>query len=121
MNQGREAPPSTATDATSSLQTSRTTCAVIGGGPANLVLGLLLAWAGIEVTVLEKHEDFLRDFRGNTVHPTTLGLLDDLGLFGRFDALPQSRLPQVSFPTPDGGEVRVADFSGYRSSTPTSR
>ena len=58
----------------------KTTCAVVGGGPAGMVLGLLLARAGVEVTVLEKHGDFLRDFRGDTVHPTTLRLLDELGL-----------------------------------------
>ena len=68
-----------------------TTCAVVGGGPAGLFLGLLLARAGVEVTVLEKHADFLRDFRGDTVHPVTMRLLDELGLFERFDALPHSR------------------------------
>ena len=52
--------------------TEKTTCAVVGGGPAGMVLGLLLARAGVAVTVLEKHADFLRDFRGDTVHPTTL-------------------------------------------------
>src|SRR5581483_1278888 len=88
-----------------------TTCAIIGGGPAGLVLGLLLARAGVEVTVLEKHADFLRDFRGDTVHPTTLGMLDDLGLFTRFDALPQSHISRAEFPTPDGGRVVAADFS----------
>jgi 2-polyprenyl-6-methoxyphenol hydroxylase-like FAD-dependent oxidoreductase len=61
----------------------RTTCVVIGGGPAGMVLGLLLARAGVEVSVLEKHGDFLRDFRGDTVHPSTLQLLDELGLGGR--------------------------------------
>lgn len=63
------------------VRETRTTCAIVGAGPAGLVLGLLLARAGVAVTVLEKHADFLRDFRGDTVHPTTLGLLDDLGLF----------------------------------------
>ena len=58
----------------------RTTCCVVGGGPAGMVLGLLLARCGVPVTVLEKHGDFLRDFRGDTVHPTTLDLLDELGL-----------------------------------------
>lgn len=87
------------------------TCVVVGGGPAGLVLGLLLARAGVEVTVLEKHADFLRDFRGDTVHPTTLGLLDDLGLAERFDALPHSRVSQVVLPGPDGREVRIGDFS----------
>ena len=65
---------------TTERTTERTGCVVAGGGPAGMVLGLLLARAGVEVTVLEKHGDFLRDFRGDTVHPTTLRLLDDLGL-----------------------------------------
>ena len=67
---------------------------------SELVLGLLLARAGIDVVVLEKHADFLRDFRGDTVHPSTMALLDDLGLFERFDALPQSRLRRAVFSTP---------------------
>ncbi|ADD42310.1 FAD-dependent oxidoreductase [Stackebrandtia nassauensis] len=75
-----------------------TTCCIAGGGPAGMVLGLLLARAGVEVTVLEKHADFLRDFRGDTVHPTTLELLDDLGLGERFAAIPHSRLTEVVVP-----------------------
>ena len=71
--------------------TDSTTCAIVGGGPAGMVLGLLLARAGVEVTVLEKHADFLRDFRGDTVHPSALRLLDDLGLWQKFTALPQSK------------------------------
>ena len=55
-------------------------CAIVGGGPAGIMAGLLLARAGVEVTVLEKHGDFLRDFRGDTVHPSTMTLLDELGL-----------------------------------------
>ncbi|MWV59493.1 FAD-dependent oxidoreductase [Rathayibacter sp. VKM Ac-2754] len=90
---------------------ARTTCVIVGAGPAGLVLGLLLARAGVEVTVLEKHADFLRDFRGDTVHPTTLGLLDDLGLLARFDALPQSRIRRVSVPTANGAHAVLADFS----------
>ncbi|AZM57129.1 hypothetical protein DMA15_34995 [Streptomyces sp. WAC 01529] len=70
----------------------RTTCCVVGGGPAGMMLGLLLARAGIEVTVLEKHGDFLRDFRGDTVHPSTLRLLDELGLGERFARLPARKL-----------------------------
>ena len=57
-----------------------TACCVVGGGPAGMMLALLLARAGVEVTVLEKHGDFLRDFRGDTVHASTLTLLDELGL-----------------------------------------
>jgi 2-polyprenyl-6-methoxyphenol hydroxylase-like FAD-dependent oxidoreductase len=90
--------------------TERTTCAVVGGGPAGMVLGLLLARGGVDVTVLEKHGDFLRDFRGDTVHPTTLRLLDDLGLAERFNQLPYSRVSVVEFPTPDGPLV-AADLS----------
>ena len=56
----------------------------------------MLARAGVEVTVLEKHADFLRDFRGDTVHPVTMRLLDELGLFERFDDLPQSRVERGS-------------------------
>jgi 2-polyprenyl-6-methoxyphenol hydroxylase-like FAD-dependent oxidoreductase len=90
------------------------TCVVVGGGPAGMVLGLLLARAGIEVTVLEKHGDFLRDFRGDTVHPSTLTLLDDLGLFEAFDALPQTRLDGVSFPGADGGSIRLVTLGRLR-------
>lgn len=65
---------------------------VVGGGPAGMFLGLMLARAGVPVTVLEKHADFLRDFRGDTVHPPTLRLLDDLGLGSAFARLPAGRM-----------------------------
>ena len=86
-----------------------TTCAIVGGGPAGMVLGLLLARAGVEVTLLEKHADFLRDFRGDTVHPSTLRLLDELGLWDRFAALPQSRIEEATF-TLGAKDVTVVDF-----------
>ncbi|MER5394561.1 FAD-dependent oxidoreductase [Saccharopolyspora sp. NPDC002686] len=90
----------------------RTTCCIVGGGPAGVVLGLLLARSGVEVTVLEKHGDFLRDFRGDTVHPTTLHLLDDLGLAERLDELPQRRLNRVSVPVGPNNELfALGDFS----------
>ncbi|WP_432189908.1 FAD-dependent oxidoreductase [Streptomyces sp. Tue6028] len=90
----------------------RTTCCVVGGGPAGMVLGLLLARAGVDVTVLEKHGDFLRDFRGDTVHPSTLALLDDLGLAERFARLPQRRVTTVQLPLgSDGSLVTVSDIS----------
>lgn len=87
----------------------KTTCAIVGGGPAGMVLGLLLARAGVEVTLLEKHADFLRDFRGDTVHPSTLRLLDDLGLWDRFAALPQSRIDHIEFDA-GGRAVTLVDF-----------
>ncbi|MGH3467899.1 MAG: FAD-dependent oxidoreductase, partial [Thermocrispum sp.] len=76
-----------------------------------MVLGLLLARAGIEVTVLEKHADFLRDFRGDTVHPSTLTLLDELGLGERFAKLPQSKISQIAFPTDNGGQLVIGDLT----------
>ncbi|MFD8497276.1 FAD-dependent oxidoreductase [Amycolatopsis sp. NPDC059657] len=91
--------------------TERTDCVVVGGGPAGMVLGLLLARAGVKVTVLEKHADFLRDFRGDTVHPSTLTLLDELGLGEKFHALPHSEIKQVGFPKPDGGILTFGDLS----------
>jgi 2-polyprenyl-6-methoxyphenol hydroxylase-like FAD-dependent oxidoreductase len=93
------------------MTNERTTCVVAGGGPAGMVLGLLLARAGVEVTVLEKHGDFLRDFRGDTVHPSTLRLLDELGLGGRFERLPYSRVNRIEMPTADGGSVTMGDFN----------
>jgi 2-polyprenyl-6-methoxyphenol hydroxylase-like FAD-dependent oxidoreductase len=77
-----------------------------------MVLALLLARARVEVTVLEKHADFLRDFRGDTVHPATLSLLDDLGLAERFAALPQRHISTVQLPIGPGRELlTVGDFS----------
>ncbi|MGU3499690.1 FAD-dependent oxidoreductase [Mycobacterium sp. C31M] len=73
----------------SAQQAPRSTgCVIVGGGPAGMMLGLLLARGGVQVTVLEKHPDFLRDFRGDTVHASTLALLDELGLGERFAAVP---------------------------------
>lgn len=91
----------------------QTTCAVVGGGPAGMFLGLLLARAGVAVTVLEKHGDFLRDFRGDTVHISTLNLLDDLGLGERFAALPQHRFDHGHVQL-DQGSVRMADMTRLR-------
>jgi len=90
----------------------RTTCCVVGGGPAGMVLGLLLSRAGVDVTVLEKHGDFLRDFRGDTVHPSTLALLEELGLAERFAALPQRHVHSVQLPIGADGELfTVGDLS----------
>jgi 2-polyprenyl-6-methoxyphenol hydroxylase-like FAD-dependent oxidoreductase len=75
---------------------SETGCVVVGGGPAGMVLGLLLARAGVRVTVLEKHSDFLRDFRGDTVHASTLTLLDELGLSEEFEKLHRRLVDQIT-------------------------
>ncbi|MCG3756906.1 FAD-dependent oxidoreductase [Amycolatopsis sp. Poz14] len=91
--------------------TEHTGCVIVGGGPAGMVAGLLLARAGVEVTVLEKHADFLRDFRGDTVHPSTLRLLDELGLGEKFEALPHTKVTTVGLPTPDGDALTLADMS----------
>ena len=87
----------------------RTTCCVVGGGPAGMVLGLLLARIGVEVTVLEKHADFLRDFRGDTVHASTLTLLDELGLGDEFAELPHRMLEQLQVQL-DRAVAPVADL-----------
>lgn len=92
----------------------KTTCIVVGGGPAGMVAALLLARGGVEVTVLEKHADFLRDFRGDTVHPSTLRLLDELGLFEQFDALPHTKLEGWGIDLPDGRKAPVIDFTRLR-------
>jgi 2-polyprenyl-6-methoxyphenol hydroxylase-like FAD-dependent oxidoreductase len=72
-----------------------TTCLIAGGGPAGMMLGLLLARAGVKVTVMEKHADFIRDFRGDTVHASTLRLLDELGLGPRFTQIPHRLIDTV--------------------------
>jgi 2-polyprenyl-6-methoxyphenol hydroxylase-like FAD-dependent oxidoreductase len=87
-----------------------TSCCIVGGGPAGMMLGLLLARAGVDVIVLEKHADFLRDFRGDTIHPSTLELMHELGLLEQFLKLPHQKVAAL------GGRFgerlyRLADFS----------
>ncbi|WP_343709012.1 FAD-dependent oxidoreductase [Mycobacterium sp.] len=88
----------------------RTQVCVAGGGPAGMVHALLLARAGIEVTVLEKHNDFLRDFRGDTVHPSTLRIMDELGLIDEFLRLPHTKVTRLAFDT-DGTLRTFGNFS----------
>src|SRR3954471_24341123 len=73
-----------------------TTCCIAGGGPAGMMLGFLLARAGIDVTVLEKHADFLRDFRGDTIHPSTLEVMHELGLLDEFLKVPHNKAHTVA-------------------------
>src|SRR5262245_21274802 len=88
----------------------RTTCCIVGGGPAGMMLGLLLASAGVEVVVLEKHADFFRDFRGDTIHPSTLELMHELGMLDEFLRLPYQELRRVKVQFEDE-EFVGADFS----------
>ncbi|HLH09237.1 MAG TPA: FAD-dependent oxidoreductase [Terriglobales bacterium] len=77
------------------LNTLRSTCCIVGGGPAGIMLGYLLARKGVEVTVLEKHKDFFRDFRGDTVHPSTLEVMYELGILEDFLRVPHQELHQL--------------------------
>ena len=88
----------------------KTTCCVVGGGPAGMMLGFLLARAGVKVAVLEKHADFLRDFRGDTIHPSTLQLMHELGLLDEFLKLPHSRVDRLAAQI-GATRIAVADFS----------
>jgi 2-polyprenyl-6-methoxyphenol hydroxylase-like FAD-dependent oxidoreductase len=88
---------------------TRVSCCIAGCGPAGAVLGLLLARSGVDVLVLEKHADFLRDFRGDTLHPSTLHLFDELGLADQLLRVPHQQA-QVLGVTTDFGEFTLADF-----------
>jgi 2-polyprenyl-6-methoxyphenol hydroxylase-like FAD-dependent oxidoreductase len=87
----------------------QTACCIAGGGPAGMMLGFLLARAGVSVVVLEKHKDFLRDFRGDTVHPSTLELMHELGLLEEFLKLPHSKVHEISLQIGDD-RVAVGNF-----------
>jgi 2-polyprenyl-6-methoxyphenol hydroxylase-like FAD-dependent oxidoreductase len=88
----------------------RTRCCIAGGGPAGLMLGLLVARAGVDVTVLEKHGDFLRDFRGDTVHPSTLEVIHELGWLDEFLARPHDKARNISVMFGDT-RAMIADFT----------
>ncbi|MDX6304642.1 MAG: hypothetical protein QOI77_1611 [Blastocatellia bacterium] len=94
----------------STTTTIRTRCCIAGGGPAGMMLGFLLARAGVEVIVLEKHADFLRDFRGDTIHPSTLEVMHELGLLEDFLKRPHQELPQITGQIGDD-TITLADFS----------
>ena len=90
--------------------TIQTHCCIVGGGPAGMMLGYLLGRAGIETLVLEKHADFFRDFRGDTVHPSTLQVMDELGLIDGFLKVPHQQLQKMDGRFGDES-IRIADLS----------
>lgn len=95
----------------------RTTCCIVGAGPAGVVLAWLLARRGVEVRLLERHDDFERDFRGDTLHPGVLEMLDDMGLADQILALPHERLQTLEFHAP-AGSIVVADLRRLRTKYP---
>jgi 2-polyprenyl-6-methoxyphenol hydroxylase-like FAD-dependent oxidoreductase len=92
------------------MKTMSVHCCIAGGGPAGMMLGLLLARAGVEVVVLEKHADFLRDFRGDTIHPSTLEVMHELGVLERLLTLPHQKVSRINAQFGDLA-LTVADFS----------
>src|SRR5262249_58588976 len=90
--------------------TLQVACCIVGSGPAGMMLGLLLARAGVRVLVLERHADFLRDFRGDTIHPSTLDVIDELGALDELLRLPHQRVARLTALVGDT-PVQVADFS----------
>ena len=94
----------------SATQTMETRCCIAGGGPAGMVLGFLLARAGVDVVVLEKHKNFLRDFRGDTIHPSTLEIMFELGILDEFLKRPHQKVTELGGKV--GSEtVTIADFT----------
>src|SRR5271154_3523894 len=93
-----------------SVEKVQTCCCVAGGGPAGMMAGFLLARAGVDVVVLEKHADFLRDFRGDTIHPSTLELMYELGILEEFLRRPHQELAQIGGQVGDFA-VKIADLS----------
>jgi 2-polyprenyl-6-methoxyphenol hydroxylase-like FAD-dependent oxidoreductase len=99
------------------VDTRETTCCIVGGGPGGLMLAFFLARQGVPVTLLESHHDFDRDFRGDTVHPSTLELLDQVGLADELLQIPHGQLRTFAMHTPDG-IVTFANFSLIRTRFP---
>lgn len=106
------------TDATHNQTDVEYDCIISGGGPAGIVAGLLLARGGVKVVVLEKHTDFFRDFRGDTIHPSTLRLLDELGLYNEFARITHRRVTNISLIGDDGQDYILGDLSRLNTAHP---
>ena len=94
-----------------------TSCCIVGGGPAGMMMGFLLARAGIDVIVLEKHQDFFRDFRGDTIHPSTFELVHELGLLEEFLKVPHQEVKMLGARFNDEF-IHMADFSHLKVAKP---
>src|ERR1700739_3816791 len=99
------------------LDVAKTSCCVVGGGPGGAVLSLLLARCGIPVTLLEMHKDFDREFRGDTIHPSTLEILDQIGLAGKLHEIPHTKIsgPTIKFAD---GDFRPFDLGRLKTRFP---
>lgn len=99
------------------LNVETTSCCIVGGGPAGVVLALLLVRQGIPVTLLETHKDFDRDFRGDTIHPSVMQIMEELNLSDRLLQLPHGKMRQIKIQTPND-TITLADFSHLKTHYP---
>ncbi|HEY3860327.1 MAG TPA: FAD-dependent oxidoreductase [Verrucomicrobiae bacterium] len=105
-----ETRPELGQDSPANIETVRARCVITGGGPAGIMAGFLLARAGVDVLVLEKHKDFFRDFRGDTIHPSTLELMHELGILEDFLKRPHQELREIKAHI-GGKVVHIGDFT----------